>query len=155
MVQASMKNKSYKVTVSIRHIFISLRCTLFYMWNVICVCCFLKHYEINKKTLCPIAIVIKDDRNRDTRVNAGSCDITLLHPRATLYIARHFLEMVMLYLRPAVSVLWESLSVITLQRHYCMEVQSLWHYSKLMSKNGDTLKLMKLYKQICTCVIGH
>ena len=55
-----------------------------------------------------------------TRENAGSCDITLLHPHATLYIARHFLEMVMLYLRPAVSVLWESLSVITLQRHYCM-----------------------------------
>ena len=93
VLQASMKNKSYKVTVSI-HIFISslfnVRCTLFYMRNVICLYCFLKHYETKKK-LYPIAIVIKDDRNRDTRENSGSCDITVLHPRAILLLPLYVL----------------------------------------------------------------
>ena len=39
---------------------------------------------------------------------------------STLCIARQFLEMVMLYLRPAVSVLQEYLSDSTLQRHHCL-----------------------------------
>ena len=54
--------------------------------------------------------------------------------------------------------------VITLQQHYCMckfnhcdMFIEVYAYSKLMSKMGDTIKLMKLHKHIyaCTCIIDH